>query len=783
MLRKDFEWRKQSAEAQSLAHDEPLRKALEAVCKMPPASYEAPQWEALEAILALLNPAVAHLKVLFGETGQADFTEFSHAALRALGSVDDPSDLLLALDQKISHILVDEFQDTSLSQFELLTRLTSGWQSGDGRTLFVVGDPMQSIYRFREAEVALFLEAKNSGIGTVRLEPLTLAANFRSQENLVAWFNGAFARVLPAQEDETTGAVAYSAASATHAALPGPAVSWHCFHDRENEASQVVKIIRQAKGRLAILVRNRAHLDEIVPALKAARVRFRAVEIEQLGERQVVQDLFALTRALSHPGDRVAALACLRAPWCGLTLQDLSALMENRRQDELVSDLLRDVAHLSPDGQARIARLREVLEHASPNRGRGTRRDRVEGAWLALGGPACAQSATELEDGEAFLDELERLEQAGAVELDVLVYRMGKLYALADVEAPEDAVEIMTIHKAKGLEFDSVIVPGLDRLPRAGPRPLLAWKALPGARLLLAPINASGTDREPTYNYVRELDKEAEDIESGRLFYVAATRAKQQLHLMTCARSDDAGALKEPARRSLVAKIWWQAREHFGPAPAAVEDESRGPLPDVLRRLPAGFVLPVTPAPTAWSAPAEGSAEEQIEFSWAGETARHVGTVVHRWLQRIAEDAMQGWDAARISSMQKIFAADLERRGVPAGELKTSTERVVAALRNTLADERGRWLLGPQKEARTELRLRTAAHATYIVDRSFRDAAGELWVVDWKTSRHEGRDLEGFLESEQARYAPQLERYAGVLDARRLGLYFPVLARWREWQK
>src|SRR5256885_15730645 len=140
-----------------------LREALWALYNMPPAEYDDRQWEALEAILALLKPAVAHLKVLFGERGQADFTEFAHGALAALGSVDDPSDLLLSLDQKISHVLVDEFQDTSLSQFELLTQLTSGWQQGDGRTLFLVGDPMQSIYRFREAEVSLFLLAKHSG--------------------------------------------------------------------------------------------------------------------------------------------------------------------------------------------------------------------------------------------------------------------------------------------------------------------------------------------------------------------------------------------------------------------------------------------------------------------------------------------------------------------------------------------------------------------------------------------------------------------------------------------
>ncbi len=778
------DWTKRPAAPPELQEVAGLREALFALYRMPPATYEERQWEALEAILALLNPAVAHLKVLFGETGQADFTEFSHAALRALGSVDDPSDLLLCLDQRISHILVDEFQDTSASQYELLTKLTSGWQNGDGRTLFVVGDPMQSIYRFREADVALFLEAKNSGIGAVQLEPLTLSANFRSQENLVAWFNDSFSRILPAQEDETSGAVAYSPSSAAHPALPGPAVSWHCFYDKVVEARKVVELLKGATGKCAILVRNRAHLDEIIPALRAARVRFRAVEIEQLGERQIVQDLFALTRLVSHPADRVAALACLRAPWCGLTLQDLSSLMESRRSEELVSQLLRDVAHLSADGQARVARVRAVLEHAAADRARGLR-DRVEGAWLALGGPACAQSATELEDAEAFLDELERLEDAGAVELDALVYRMGKLYALADVEAPQDAVEIMTIHKAKGLEFDTVIVPGLDRLPRAGPRPLFAWKSLPGARLLLAPINATGTDKEITYNYVRELDKEAEDIESARLFYVAATRAKRQLHLLSCAKADDEGALKDPARRSLVAKIWWQAQEHFGPAPAEVEDGPRPPLPDTLRRLPANFLLPETPKATAWSPPPEGRAAEQIEFSWAGETARHVGTVVHRWLQRIAEDEMRGWNEEKVLSLNKSVMKDLERRGVPSAEIKASTERVLTALRNTLADERGRWLLGPQKEARTEYRLRVASPgagaSTYIVDRTFRDAAGELWVVDWKTSRREGGDLEGFLANEQARYAPQLERYAAALGANRLGLYFPAMVRWREW--
>src|SRR5262249_32601510 len=143
----------------------------------------------------------------------------------------------------------------------------------------------------------------------------------------------------------------------------------------------------------------------------------------------------------------------------------------------------------------------------------------------------------------------------------------GRLYAQPDVKAAKDDVEIMTIHRAKGLEWDTVIVPGLDRLPRSGPKPLMVWKSLLPAGLLLAPIGETGEEKDPTYKYVRELDKEADDIESGRLFYVAATRARQRLHLLACAKADDDLRPKEPAKRSLLTKIWWQAREYFGEAP------------------------------------------------------------------------------------------------------------------------------------------------------------------------------------------------------------------------
>ena len=245
---------------------------------------------------------------------------------------------------------------------------------------------------------------------------------------------------------------------------------------------------------------------------------------------------------------------------------------------------------------------------------------------------------------------------------------------------------------------------------------------------------------------------------------------------------------KEPSKRSLLAKIWWQAREHFGDAPAdAIAEPERMPIHDVLHRLPAGFPLPKAPASVKWTGPDEGRQEEEIEFSWAGETARHIGTVVHRWLQRIADDELRNWDAKRVDGLKTRFAKELERRGVPSRDLKASTEFVTTALRNSIQDQRGQWVLGPHPEARSEHRIRVtgaAGTSTYIVDRIFCTVEDVRWIVDYKTSSHEGADVEAFLEREKERYRTQLERYAAALGtgSSSLGLYFPLLAGWREWE-
>ena len=778
-LTQNYTWRQRGNPIPVAQQTEPLREALESILRMPEERYTEEQWEVLGAIMELLPLAAAHLKLGFTEHGETDFTEVAQAAVRALGTPESPTDLLLALDTRIKHILVDEFQDTSYSQFELLERLTSGWQRDDGRTLFVVGDPMQSIYRFREARVALFLNAWEEGIGGLQLEPLTLSTNFRSQAGLVDWFNASFPHVLPREADPASGAVPYSPATPKPDAPKGDAAVWHHMKSRRDEAAKIVELASKAEGTKAILVRNRLSLAEIVPALKAAGIRYRAIEIESLGEKQVVQDLYALTRALLHLGDRIAWLSLLRAPWLALPLGKLLEIGDEKNRFKTIWELIKDDLFLT--------QFTNILAPAIANRARGSLRERVEGVWLALGGPACVADKTELEDAERYLDELEKLEEHGPL-TDPAVLRdsLERLYALPDVDAIDTDLQIMTIHKAKGLEFGTVIVPGLDSGPGGGEPDLLLFSEMVGGGLLLAPIKATGEETHPTYRYLRDLDAAAEDVESSRLLYVAATRAENHLHLMACLGCEKDGELKKPIARSLLSRAWPVAAGSFSVerVGAGEGEDARAGSTYSVNRLARGFRVPALPEAMRWTGPAQGREEEQIEFSWAGETARHVGTVVHRWLQCIANDAMRGWDARRVDMLRPLFARELERRGFQRSRANEAAGLVVDALRNSLADERGRWLLGHHPEARSEHRLRVRGKdgvSSYVIDRVFRDSVGQRWVVDFKTSRHEGGGAEAFLDEQRIRYAPQLDAYANAFDQARKGLYFPILRGWREW--
>ncbi len=786
---------------------DPLVEArLHSLRSLPPARFGEAQWDMLGALMLLLPVAVAQLRLVFQQEGRVDFTEISIGARTALGSDANPTDLAFALDCRIQHLLIDEFQDTSQSQYELLTRLTGEWQPGDGRTLFLVGDPMQSIYGFRQAEVGLFLRARTDGVGAIGLTPLTLSVNFRSSAGIVNWVNRALCEAFPDEEDTFTGAVTYEPSVPFKTKADEKAVSMYPFlaSDPEPEAECVLRIIRDVQSAnpgetIAVLVRARSHLFSIVSALRRAGMTFRAVELDALRERPVVQDLFALTRALLHPGDRVAWLSILRAPWCGLTLADLKALVHSDFSSA-VWDLVQDSTNrdrLSPDGRNRLVRVITVLSDAIARRGTLPVRRWVEGVWIALGGPACLENRTELEDAVAYLDLLERsLEGFDLQDERKFADAVGRLFAPPDVEAGEE-LQLLTIHKAKGLEFNTVVLPGLGRPTRPDdPKLLMSLEYMDTGqpRLLLAPIHEVGGDKDSMYDYLRNIHAEKQRHESTRLLYVAATRARKYLHLLGHVRLDpDGAALKAPDSRALLGKIWGTVEAEFADAlkrqgmPDVQEDAGKGEPEGIpLRRLQADWEPITQPEDIVWKAAESPTDSDEVEvhqplFEWAGELQRRVGIVVHRMLQE-----MRAPDRVDVSDGTVRVA--LRSEGLDGGKLDEAVSRAVSGLQNAVRDDRGRWILSRHEDDRREYALSAVVEGKvrrFVLDRTF-VTDGTRWIIDYKTGTHAGGGRDEFLDNEQVRYRAQLESYAGVMrsvDSRpiRLGLYFPMLQGWREW--
>jgi ATP-dependent helicase/nuclease subunit A len=836
------------------------REILVELASLPAAELFDSDAAAIMALSRVLRAAAIQLQAEFAIDGRIDHTYIAGAARSALAEAGLPTDLALRTGLSLRHILVDEFQDTSLAQFDLVEALTAGWEEGEGRTLFVVGDPMQSIYQFREAEVGLFLRARDTGIGGVRLEALRLSRNFRSVPALIEWTNSAFARLFPESDDLRASAVAFTPslaglsdsrrppaasqgtdATVSHEDRDQPsarAVQLRLFagDDRRLETAAITERIvalraEDAGATVAILVAARTHAAAIMIDLETRGVDAIGVDLVPLRDLSVVRDLVALLQALHHLGDRTAWLAILRAPWCGLSLDSLTSLSQ-RGDSKLPWEAMADGARLtrfSPDEIQRLKRVRDVLATALETRDSLPLADWLEMTWLRLGA-ADAYPKEDLRHARAFLaalsDRVASGEWNGPRDLDSL---LGDLYAQPQAST-SNPVQIMTIHRAKGLEFDHVFVPSLDRDLNRGREPLLRWLDLPRRQgesdLVMAPVPAVGDDAGGTVGiYLKRLMSKRAANEQIRLLYVAATRSKKTLYLSASPKTKRDGAVV-PKTGTLLASLWpalgpafvagrtWPTEESSlalaaealasaevgiaanatfsteADAEVGANDSPAATPANPLRRLPANWSAPPFDATTSELSrlPIGQQSLEPPEFSWVGETGRHIGTVVHAALESFA-GVTELPTRARVLSDRGVYQRQLRRHGVPDRDLPRATDLVVEALINTVGDERGRWIFDSgHREAHSELALTGIASGRLtgvVIDRSFVDREGTRWVIDFKTSRHEGGGLEAFLAQEVDRYRPQLETYVALArglgpNPVRAGLYFPLLGAFRE---
>lgn len=750
----------------------------------------------VQAFSKVLQLAAAHLWQVFQAAGEVDFVAISRLAINALRDEDGATDLALKLDYKISHLLVDEFQDTNATQKELLELLTAGWQPNDGRTLFCVGDPMQSIYRFRKADVSLFLQAATHGIGQVKLTPLKLTRNNRSHPQVVDWINHKFKSIFPATDNRLEAAISYREFIATRDTVDNEGVQIHALAvdgDEDSaavythEAHYVATLIDQIQRKnptqtIAVLVRSRTHLHALVSEIRRHfnHLTFQAVEIEGLSQRQTVQDALSLTRAMLHRADRVHWLNILRAPWCGLTLADLHTLCAHDHRATVWQ--LMQQATLSEDGQARLNHVRSVLSEAFAQQGRVPLRRWLESTWLQLGGGHTLISAGDNRDIQAFFDLVEKLAQGHTLDFTQLESAMEKLYAEPDITGNE-CLQFLTIHKSKGLEFDCVILPALNRKPRHPDSPLMLWEEVQTEthmQLLAAPYSKKKKNSAPSiYDYIKQLEATRANNETARLLYVAATRAIRKLHLVAAVKRNNDTIT--PVKQSLLELLWPSVGPEFlraEPIRLPEDTTSLAEFTPQLKRLAVAKIPATLATQQARKLNTPAFTQPAIPDAITVSTlAADKGTLAHLYMQLISNSGVAHWPASRLEHCKPAMISWLLQQGHAQPLCVTTADDITSMLRTTLMSEDGQWVLKTRENEANELAiemLNQQAIQKKVIDRTFVEE-GTRWIIDYKSADLDKGLSASALQAIAEQYREQLEAYAQLFAYEGLNVQKAVL--------
>jgi ATP-dependent exoDNAse (exonuclease V) beta subunit len=771
---------------------------------------------ALQDLVILLGEALAVYDELLSRRRALDFIGLEHAALKLLDG-DDPAEVLLRLDYRLKHLLVDEFQDTSQGQMTLLCLLVSGWEAGDGRTLTVVGDPKQSIYGWRQARVRLFLESRK-GLpcpgSRFPLEPLLLTSNFRSSRTLIDWANEVFGKTVMA------GASSHERVE-FHAATPGPEATAGeapylalflesgADNPRDLEARWLAGQLAQAAANAApdekvgVLLFARTHLRVYLQALHEAGLSVKVREGLKLADSLVVRHLHNLTRALVRPQDDLAWAAVPRGPWTPQPLEVLARIAGIPGEGWL--EKFRKFAAME-GCPPRLGGFLDSLLLAREQVGRRPLAEVVQdlldsgGAWP---GVAAWEGPGGVANARAYLNLLAEAPWAQPEEtLARADFSLQDAYQPPDPRAVDSPVEILTVHLAKGLEYDQVFIPYLDWQPlQKDEYPPFLLEEIPktglhGLALARAYIQEG---QSSFYRLLNQLRKKRILEEARRVFYVAATRARRRLTLSGVIKQDSKGAVKVSGDSPL-GWLWRHYRRpEAAPGPfiwanpgirgevyTQVSPATAGAQPGV--ELPPAWDFTPEDAPYRVEYPSRmaqevgegepGRAREAAET----DTARIRGRVIHRLLDTLA----MGKDLPPAEGV----AAALRQEGLAPEAASGLAQEILAETAACRRDPVLRRLLDPNlPEAASEWLLESQPQPGVIrrgiMDRLAFDGR-DWWLLDYKTSRP-GReeDWDAFMAQEKEKYAPQIRAYREMAasaknirpEAIRLGIYFTAIQK------
>lgn len=621
--------------------------------------------------------------------GHLDFDDLIERTARLLSENSMAQWVLFRLDGGIDHILVDEAQDTSPAQWQVIERLTDEFTSGQGardhkRSLFVVGDPKQSIYSFQGADIAVF-EARRDGFTTafdaVRqpMQVLELRHSFRSSPAILSLVDDVFAG------DAAQGLGDPPQHRAFRAAMPGRVDLWPVIPkpdkpepgdwtdpvDKPAENSETTQLARAIAdsvagmlgqpildgksgavrriraGDVLILVQRRSDLfAEIIAALKSAGLPVAGADRLKLGGEIAVQDIRAVLSVLATPEDDLSLAASLRSPLFGIGEAQLYRLAAGRKRGEYLWRRLRESDH-----RAAVETLADLMGQTGFLRPY----DLIQRLLIRHGGREAllARLGPEAQDG---IDEL--LSQALRYESSETPSLTGFLVWLAGDEVEvrrqagssgegEGLIRVMTVHGSKGLESPIVIMP--DAAKRRPPREAPVLPVPDG----LALWRGRKGERPDPVEDLAEAQTRRQLEERKRLLYVGLTRAESWLIVAAAGETDpdswhgmvEAGFARSTLPETGIVAPWGQIRRlHWGDWPEAAPDTPHREravvaLPDWLAApLPA---VPLKRRPVA----ATGLGGAKVIAGGAGdaEAAMLFGTRLHLLLEHLPGSDPDGW--------------------------------------------------------------------------------------------------------------------------------------------
>ncbi|NUU18473.1 UvrD-helicase domain-containing protein [Cellulomonas humilata] len=465
------------------------------------------------------------------------------------------------LHDTYQRLLLDEFQDTDPIQIEIAVRIAGGADADQAQwtdvvvpsgRLFVVGDAKQSIYKFRRASIATYLDAQEH-VG----EPVSLTTNFRTVAPVLDWVNTAFSQLItatpqaqPAYEpldqfrDELgRGSAVVLLGADAHTDLPRAAAAIL----REREATDVAGIVRHAiddhwqvyeesahawraaeLSDVAILVPARTSLPFLEDAFEAAGVPYRAESSSLVYEAAEVRDLLACARAIADPTDELSLVTALRSPLFGCGDDDLWRWKRDGGRFVLWSRKDEDATGPVADALLALRRLSAAARWSSPSELLGAIIDDRRMLEVAATGPRARDGWRRL---RFVVDQARAWSEVSHGGLRAYLawaaFQGQEATRVAESVLPEtdvNAVRVMTIHAAKGLEFPIVIMSGMTAQPNRPRGVQLLWPPAGGYAVKLGAGVQTGD-----FDDVAPVDEQMDAMERVRLLYVAATRARDHL--------------------------------------------------------------------------------------------------------------------------------------------------------------------------------------------------------------------------------------------------------------